>query len=273
MDTGSISRAVTGVSWRPLKEPRGFIRIVEWILAIFAFATTCGFDSYTSFVISCGGTVGDKAVRVPYSYPFRLTNTWIDHKQCPNSTLGELKSDQFHLAESYSGPSQFFVAVGVICFLYCIVSLFVYLFLAPTYRENANVANGDLIMTAVLAVFWLISSAAWAKGLSDLKYGTSPSEVIKLCKDCKTFVCAVGFTGKLREPQRLIICGFLNWMVWMANIWFLYKESTWFKDRGAKPATPGQYTQQDFPGQQQGVPPMGGVGSPTGGMGAPPGDM
>lgn len=39
-------------------------------------------------------------------------------------------------------------------------------------------------MTAVFAFMWLVSSAAWAKGLSDVKTATDPAEVITLIPAC-----------------------------------------------------------------------------------------
>lgn len=39
-------------------------------------------------------------------------------------------------------------------------------------------------MTGVFAFMWLVSSAAWAKGLSDVKTATDPDKVITLISAC-----------------------------------------------------------------------------------------
>lgn len=39
-------------------------------------------------------------------------------------------------------------------------------------------------MTAVFAFMWLVSSCAWAKGLSDVKTATDPERVITLITAC-----------------------------------------------------------------------------------------
>lgn len=40
-------------------------------------------------------------------------------------------------------------------------------------------------MTAVFAFMWLVSSCAWAKGLSDVKTATDPDRVITLIPACE----------------------------------------------------------------------------------------
>ena len=40
-------------------------------------------------------------------------------------------------------------------------------------------------MTGVFAFMWLVSSAAWAKGLSDVKKATDPDDVITMIAACK----------------------------------------------------------------------------------------
>ena len=43
----------------------------------------------------------------------------------------------------------------------------------------------DLGLTGVFAFMWLVSSAAWAKGLSDVKTATDPDKVITLIPACE----------------------------------------------------------------------------------------
>lgn len=40
-------------------------------------------------------------------------------------------------------------------------------------------------MTVVFSFLWLVSSSAWAKGLSDVKIATDPEEVLLLMSACK----------------------------------------------------------------------------------------
>lgn len=40
-------------------------------------------------------------------------------------------------------------------------------------------------MTVVFSFMWLVSSSAWAKGLSDVKAATDPDEVVLFMSACK----------------------------------------------------------------------------------------
>lgn len=42
----------------------------------------------------------------------------------------------------------------------------------------------DFVVTAIFTFMWLVSSAAWAKGLSDVKSATDPDEIIDLIPAC-----------------------------------------------------------------------------------------
>lgn len=59
----------------------------------------------------------------------------------------------------------------------------------------------DLGVTAVFAFMWLVSSAAWAKGLSDVKTATDPDEV-------KTTIPACNVEGnRCREVHDPVMSG------------------------------------------------------------------
>lgn len=104
---------------------------------------------------------------------------------------------------------------------------------------------------------WLVSSCCWAKALSDIKSATNPTEILLLISACRAPEnrCAatqeprwsrlnssvVGFQSA-RDPHihpspltpacfpvSLQVFGFVNVVLWVGNIWFVFKETGWYK--------------------------------------------
>ncbi|CAF89236.1 unnamed protein product, partial [Tetraodon nigroviridis] len=63
-------------------------------------------------------------------------------------------------------------------------ALSIYVFFFEKYKENNKGPLIDLGVTGVFAFMWLVSSAAWAKGLSDVKKATDPDVVITMIRAC-----------------------------------------------------------------------------------------
>ncbi|CBY39076.1 unnamed protein product, partial [Oikopleura dioica] len=62
--------------FRVLNEPRGFIRIIQWVLAIVAFATCSGYTETLTFTSHCVPAGQDDAVvtdqKIVIKYPFNI---------------------------------------------------------------------------------------------------------------------------------------------------------------------------------------------------------
>ena len=60
---------------RVLKEPRGFMRCLEWFFAILAFATCCDFSTVSEYTVMCSNpSQKNWTVQHTISYPFRYLN-------------------------------------------------------------------------------------------------------------------------------------------------------------------------------------------------------
>uniref|UniRef100_A0A8C6GG28 Synaptophysin n=1 Tax=Mus spicilegus TaxID=10103 RepID=A0A8C6GG28_MUSSI len=81
----------------------------------------------------------------------------------------------------------------------------------------------DFLATAVFAFMWLVSSSAWAKGLSDVKMATDPENIIKEMPMCRQ----TGNTYNSFGHVSLQVFGFLNLVLWVGNLWFVFKETGW----------------------------------------------
>ncbi|XP_068170959.1 synaptophysin-like protein 2a [Antennarius striatus] len=202
----------------PLKEPIGFIRVLEWVFSIFAFATTGGYSGSTSFSVTCSP---DIPVKAEFGYPFRLPAKPYTIPTC-NSTA----TTNAYLRGDFSSSAEFFVCIGVFGFLYCTATLVLYLGYQNVYRQTSRGPIIDLVLTAIFAFLWLVSSSAWAKGLTDVKTTTDPDFLIKTCPAA----CNAGDPPHMGRLNASVIFGFLNLILWAGNCWFIYKETPFHKD-------------------------------------------
>ena len=236
----SVKNAIS-FSMEPLKEPRGFIKIIQWILSIFAFATTTGVDTIISFHANCvngNSTYISPTESIQVAYPFDLHNEYFMASIC-NASTGPAK--QVALLEGAKSSAEFYVFVGVIVFLYCLAALVLYLLFDEVYRSNTNISTADFIISVVLTLFWLIGSSAWAQGIVNLKYYTDFAECGQWdnVDDCqKPNSCLQTVFPDFASLNVSVIFGFLNMVVWAGNLWFLYKETPWFKVRSKPPQEP-----------------------------------
>ncbi|NP_001085181.1 uncharacterized protein LOC432265 isoform X2 [Xenopus laevis] len=211
------------VGWQlnlgPLKEPLGFIKLLEWFAAIFSFATCGGYSGKTDIIVNC---VENKTAAASFMYPFRLnvqTFEGIPEHFC-NQTWKEL-----HLTGDYSSPAQFYVAIGVFAFLYCMAALAFYLGLMHLYRDSPKFPLCDFFITVAFALMWLVSSSAWAKGLTDIKISTSPHNIVQ--NHCPlNYKCLPGQESPMGSLNISVAFGFLNLILWAGNAWFVYKETS-----------------------------------------------
>lgn len=214
---GTTPKLVPQISFLVFKEPRGLIRLLHFVFSIFAFATTSGFSTDIKFLLD--GCNNNETVTFILGYPFNLEDIHID--ACP----------KFSLLGDFSSQAKFFVTIGVLAFLYCIASLVVYFLFEQLYQENITVPVADFGATLVFAVLWLISSSLWAQGVADLKYFSDPNNFLQGRHECGTGLCKSVYSGSFATLNVSLLFGFLNFSLWTASLWFIYKETAWFKRR------------------------------------------
>jgi len=232
---------------RVFKEPRGFMRCVQWFFAIVAFACCCDFSTHVDYTVECTAPANTShKLTHPFSYPFQL-----DHVPAVTVTCGEKggeKTKHMQLPGDFSSDAQFFVFTGVLSFLATMGILVVYVFFSDMYFAESKMAPMiDFCFTVIMAVFWLSASAAWANGVINMKYAADPDswlfkDASSMCQQSqvKSYVntevksCTVDFTGNFNKANISIIVGFLNFFLWASNLWFLYKETSWFSGSGSQ---------------------------------------
>ncbi|XP_050313147.1 phospholipase A1-like [Anthonomus grandis grandis] len=209
------------LNFSAFQEPRGVMRILHFIFSICAFATITGYTGYISF--ACNGTA-----KLEFSYPFSIMET-VDLIVSPTNNCSATVLNDF------SSDSRFFVATGVLSMLISLAIIVVYIKMDEAYKSNKKLPLYDFLVTVFLAVLWISSSAAWAHALSALKTATGNPIFIPASNCCgdKTGT----FTTSFSSLNISVIFGFLNFFLWAADLWFLYKETSWFQ--GDAPAPPG----------------------------------
>ena len=156
-----------------VEEPRGLIRLLQFIFAIFAFATASGGGSS----LSIGKSGKADAITASWSYPYHLHTTPI------NTSLNKTR-DFLSLANDIKPSAEFFVFTGVTSMLISLVLAVLYVFLDQKYRTDDRYPIGDLLLTFIWTIFWIAGSSAWAQGVSNLRAQTSTGAVARLVPDC-----------------------------------------------------------------------------------------
>ncbi|TGZ58368.1 hypothetical protein CRM22_009661 [Opisthorchis felineus] len=153
------------------KEPRGFIKLIQILFAICAFAITCDFSTNEKLSLKCPNE--PVIAECHLSYPFRIYENKIG--VCNSSETINLYGD-------FSASAQFFVFTGVVVFLYCIAVSILYVFWGEVYENDGRAVKVDFVVSVAIAIFWFIASAAWADGVQQLKRCTEPRAIATQAK-------------------------------------------------------------------------------------------
>uniref|UniRef100_A0A667XI59 Synaptophysin-like 1 n=1 Tax=Myripristis murdjan TaxID=586833 RepID=A0A667XI59_9TELE len=227
---GKIMMTGFRLNLSPLKEPLGFVKLVEWLTAIFAFGSCGGFSGRNIVSLVCGDGKNE-TLNATFHYPFRLSQVRLVDG---NTTLCNHSVTTTHLMGDSSSSAEFFVGVAVICFLYSMVALLVYLGYMHVYKDSDfGPMFVSICLTAALAILWLVCSSAWAKGLQNVKDATDTDGIgatLALCKGSNV-TCEVTEFASMRTLNISVLFGYLNMFVWAGNAWFVYKETRWHSQK------------------------------------------
>jgi len=243
-----------------IKEPRGFIKCLEVFLAIFAFACATGFSGELSIlqkevVTGTGNPKLHKGV-FTLSYPFSDDITMVLQEDMNDTTTMAERTAPF----GERSKTEFFVVIGVFCFLYSLCMIIYYVFFQEDNSSNASVSTMlsppviDFVFGAFWCLFWFFSSCAFASGVLAIESSADLSELVAeggafhpYCIPTK--ITCIVTNAKYATLTVAILLGFLNVFVWLGNIWFLWKETPWHNSN-AQPAATIQPPPQQAPTAQ-----------------------
>ncbi|XP_030643162.1 synaptophysin-like protein 1 [Chanos chanos] len=213
----------------PVKEPLGFIKVVEWFTAVFAFGSCGGYAGRNVVSVFCGGGVNE-TLNATFSYPFRLNQMLLVEG---NTTICNHTVAETHLVGDSSSSAEFFVAVATLAFLYCMAALLVYVGYMHVYRDSDFGPMFDFVVTSILTFLWLVCASAWARGLQTVKDATDTAGILSTLALCKEndVTCEVTDFASFRSLNVSVVFGYLNLVVWAGNAWFVYKETRWHSQK------------------------------------------
>jgi len=226
------------------KEPRGLIRLLQFLFAIFAFATACNGSSSVSLTRNAKP---NDVISASWSYPYNLKNSLI---QTDSGTAPSI-SDTNDIKPS----AEFFVFTGVTSMLLSLAFIVAYVLLDRQYRNDERLPIADLVITVIWAIFWIAGSAAWAKGVSNIRSQTDTDVIAQRSGRCDTAMpCVASTSGTYANIIVSVIFGFLNFVLWAGCAWFVYKETKFFKNRTAQEqpqGEPGSFSDIRSPNMQE----------------------
>ncbi|CAL9704811.1 unnamed protein product [Knipowitschia caucasica] len=197
------------------------------IFAVCAFATCGGYYGQLQVKVDCAQQrQSNHTINIDFGYPFRLQQV---HFRAP---LCEAKRHEVYFLDGdMSLSAQFFVMVGVLAFLYSLLATVVYVFYQNSYLRNNRGPLVDFVVTVVFSSLWLMSSCCWAKALSNIKHATNPTQMLLLISACRApeNKCTITQESHWARLNTSVVFGFVNLVLWAGNIWFVFKETGWYK--------------------------------------------
>lgn len=247
------------INFRALLEPKGFLRILMVIISILAFSITAGYtDGPNDNSLSCVSANNvSHEVKLEFVYPFQANNfkavyspndEFIANSTRNTSSCGTRTGFK---NRSFSGLAQFFVAMGIFSFLYCLGIVFVYvLFVTQEFPFVKWILIFDFIASIVFAFLLLLADIMWSAGIAGMRQYIE-TELERRGEDC--LQCQGGVdvdAGLYAQPAVSVIFGWLLCIVWFSSLWFTYKDTHWHKDRTG-PLAPAEGEQGATPGPPQ----------------------
>eukprot|EP00112_Aurelia_sp_Birch-Aquarium-sp1_P009249 Seg2042.5 transcript_id=Seg2042.5/GoldUCD/mRNA.D3Y31 product=Synaptophysin protein_id=Seg2042.5/GoldUCD/D3Y31 len=239
-----------------LKEPRGFIKVIQIFVAIFAFATCTGYNSGNLQIVQkCASNDTGRIVLSEFGYPYNKP-LMFRMMVCSNGVATKSATLVSINALNYRSSMEYFVVIGVFCFLYSLGVLVYYIIFeedqttssAPPSKFSPPVI--DFVISVVFVIFWFTGAIACAASVTGIKNRTSLSAIIPRIPQCKGGLCSPRMEANLATLHISALIGFLNVFVWCGNLWFLYKETPWHSPKSRSAATvsgPGSQPPQVTP--------------------------
>ncbi|XP_019858913.1 PREDICTED: synaptophysin-like protein 1 isoform X1 [Amphimedon queenslandica] len=227
------------IHWRAPLQLKGFLKIVEMIIALLALSLVAGFTATNR--AECNWWNGTKVCQITAkaSYPYTIVNVTYQPSCEANATSDVLSGD-------YKQAAEFFVAWGSLTLFYGIIAILVYMF-ATANSKWEWVINYlilvDLVFHVVWVLCWFIASVEWAVVQNEMK-SYIKTKVIHdkyLANSCND--TTYNEPGSYAQAAIADVFGFTSIVLWGVNIFWVVIDTSFYLQWKAKRSSSGEYNQ------------------------------
>jgi len=224
-DVREVGQRCPGYNIEIFKEPRGIIRVLQ---LVFAVITAVVLRSYEGYIDINYCQQSPTTVHLPIEYPFNL-NDVTAQLSCA-AINGTILNPTLKLTNDFSCEARFLYdnclwSIGV-----PIVAVFLYIIFWEEYESNGNMASIDFLASLVCAVCWISCVGYWGYAQSQLKAYTQPDALKASLRVCDLVTCMDITRASVSTLTQTLILSFLNFFLWAAGLWFIYKETPWYRE-------------------------------------------
>ncbi|XP_065828855.1 synaptophysin-like [Oscarella lobularis] len=219
------------------KEPRGFLKILEFVFAIAAFATLTSYHSSGRVERDYSISIRNFSENGTNVYNFVIGYDFGDDDLYFESEQGGGGNRIFVVRGRHRAHANFFLFVGIFAFLASIFVVACYVFVEEKLAAQSKQRRDlffkiDFGLTILIAFFWFVAGCVWAAAANSL-----PGVVDKGFAD---FIASEASSCQSRPPFESVVClstkptyggvivavilAYLNFFLWAGNSWFAFKE-------------------------------------------------
>lgn len=130
-------------------------------------------------------------ISTSWSYPYNLRDSQIKNGSADIKSISD--------ANDVKPSAEFFVFTGVTAMLISLAFAVVYVLLDRQYRNDERLPLIDFVLCIIWTIFWLAGSAAWAKGVSNIRTLTGADAIAKRSGACTSTMPCMEKTGKFNR--------------------------------------------------------------------------
>ena len=134
-------------------------------------------------------------ISTSWSYPYNLRDTQIRNGSADIKSISD--------ANDVKPSAEFFVFTGVTSMLISLAFAIVYVILDRQYRNDERLPLIDFVLCIIWTIFWLAGSAAWAKGVSNIRTLTAADAISARSGACSPTMPCMEKACKFNLIERL----------------------------------------------------------------------